>query len=259
MLIKTSILKKLPSGKYRLYSKKKGPDGKRRNLGTFDSLSAAKKHEADVHFFKAHNEDGEVDDFHTKTLNRLSNIATFLDEIGFKEPSDKIYAAMDSIDGSLDSDDEDYIVDMFVNTDNQTNVGGPRGEPGCGPVYDGSAGSSPSLFSVDSPSLVGREILKKLVKLANELDEKGLFDEADAIDEELVKIIHNLEEDRKNKKTQKMDPAEKEKQGNEAVARSNGRDGNSVTDNSNCGSFQGLSDAYMYRGYGDLEGAYGPA
>ena len=41
MIIKTSILKKLPSGQFRLYSKKKGPDGKRRNLGTFDSLSAA--------------------------------------------------------------------------------------------------------------------------------------------------------------------------------------------------------------------------
>jgi len=47
------MIRKLKSGKYRLYSRKKDPKtGKRRNLGTFDTLSAAKKHERDVQYFK---------------------------------------------------------------------------------------------------------------------------------------------------------------------------------------------------------------
>jgi hypothetical protein len=47
------MIRKLPSGKYRLYSRKKDPKtGKRRNLGTFSSLAAARKHERAVQFFK---------------------------------------------------------------------------------------------------------------------------------------------------------------------------------------------------------------
>jgi len=47
------IIRKLPNGKYRLYSRKKNPKtGERRNLGTFDNLKAAKEHERDVQFFK---------------------------------------------------------------------------------------------------------------------------------------------------------------------------------------------------------------
>jgi len=47
------MIRKLPGGKYRLYSRKKNPKtGKRRNLGTFSSLVAAKKHERAVQFFK---------------------------------------------------------------------------------------------------------------------------------------------------------------------------------------------------------------
>lgn len=47
------MIRKLKSGKYRLYSRKKNPKtSKRRNLGTFDSLEAAKKHEKDVQYFK---------------------------------------------------------------------------------------------------------------------------------------------------------------------------------------------------------------
>jgi hypothetical protein len=49
----SAVIRKLKSGKYRLYSRKKNPKtGKRRNLGTFDSLAAAKKHEQAVQFFK---------------------------------------------------------------------------------------------------------------------------------------------------------------------------------------------------------------
>lgn len=47
------MIRKLKSGKYRLYSQKKDPKtGKRRNLGTFNSLAAAKRHERAVQFFK---------------------------------------------------------------------------------------------------------------------------------------------------------------------------------------------------------------
>jgi len=47
------MIRKLKSGEYRLYSRKKDPrTGKRRNLGTFKSLGAAKKHERAVQFFK---------------------------------------------------------------------------------------------------------------------------------------------------------------------------------------------------------------
>jgi len=49
------MIRRLKDGDYRLYSRKKNPKtGKRRNLGTFKSLAAAKKHEQAVQFFKRH-------------------------------------------------------------------------------------------------------------------------------------------------------------------------------------------------------------
>jgi hypothetical protein len=50
-----AMIRKIKSGEYRLYSRKKNPKtGKRRNLGTFKTLAAAKKHEKAVQFFKRH-------------------------------------------------------------------------------------------------------------------------------------------------------------------------------------------------------------
>jgi hypothetical protein len=46
------MIRKLKSGEYRLYSRKKGDDGKRKKLGTFKSRAAAEKHEREVQFFK---------------------------------------------------------------------------------------------------------------------------------------------------------------------------------------------------------------
>ncbi len=47
------MIRKLPSGKYRLYSRKKDPrTGKRRNLGTFATRRAAEQHERAIQFFK---------------------------------------------------------------------------------------------------------------------------------------------------------------------------------------------------------------
>jgi len=47
------MIRKLKSGKYRLYSRKAdAKTGKRKNLGTFDSKEAAEKHERAVQYFK---------------------------------------------------------------------------------------------------------------------------------------------------------------------------------------------------------------
>lgn len=47
------MIRKLKSGDFRLYSRKKDPrSGKRRNLGTFSTRAAAERHERAVQFFK---------------------------------------------------------------------------------------------------------------------------------------------------------------------------------------------------------------
>jgi hypothetical protein len=47
------MIRKLPSGEYRLYSRKKDiKTGKRKNLGTFSSRAASQKHERAVQYFK---------------------------------------------------------------------------------------------------------------------------------------------------------------------------------------------------------------
>jgi hypothetical protein len=47
------MIRKLASGGYRLYSRKKDArSGRRKNLGTFKSRAAAEKHERAVQFFK---------------------------------------------------------------------------------------------------------------------------------------------------------------------------------------------------------------
>jgi hypothetical protein len=47
------MIRRLGTSQYRLYSKKKdAKTGRRRNLGTFDTLEEAKKHERAVQFFK---------------------------------------------------------------------------------------------------------------------------------------------------------------------------------------------------------------
>jgi hypothetical protein len=49
------MIRKLKSGQYRLYSRKVNlRTHKRRNLGTFDTLEAAKQHEREIQYFKRH-------------------------------------------------------------------------------------------------------------------------------------------------------------------------------------------------------------
>lgn len=52
--VSLGMIRKLKSGEYRLYSRKKGSDGKRKNLSTFSSRAAAEKHERAVQYFKHH-------------------------------------------------------------------------------------------------------------------------------------------------------------------------------------------------------------
>ncbi len=47
------MIRKLKTGEYRLYSRKKDArTGKRRNLGTFRTRAAAERHERAVQYFK---------------------------------------------------------------------------------------------------------------------------------------------------------------------------------------------------------------
>ena len=47
------MIRKLKSGEYRLYSRTKNPKtGRRRNLGTFGTRTAAEAHERAVQYFK---------------------------------------------------------------------------------------------------------------------------------------------------------------------------------------------------------------
>ena len=47
------MIRKLRSGGYRLYSRKRDPrTGRRRNLGTFNTRAAAQKHERAVQYYK---------------------------------------------------------------------------------------------------------------------------------------------------------------------------------------------------------------
>lgn len=53
--IQKDMIRKLKSGQFRLYSRKKDSrTGKRRNLGTFSTLERARQHEREVQFFKRH-------------------------------------------------------------------------------------------------------------------------------------------------------------------------------------------------------------
>lgn len=48
----TEIIRKLPSGEYRLYSRKKDKHGKRRNLGTYPTRAGVIKREGQIQAFK---------------------------------------------------------------------------------------------------------------------------------------------------------------------------------------------------------------
>lgn len=245
MITKIAIIREIGDGKYRLYSRKKDSQGHRRNLGTFDSLSAAKKHEQQVQWFKHHAEDGADDDKQTKALSKISNIAQYLEEAGFIDKAKELYNTMALIDQSLD--DTDYLVDHFqvpenqLNTENQGYIGG-----------DGTAGGY-SMLSLPG-AVIGAKDLKMLVKMANDLDQSGNTELADKIDD----IIKGLGPVPTKKPIKKKKKVEDSGESVDNVAGANGHMGVTVTDNGGAGQFSVLNDSYFYRQYGDLEGAYGP-
>lgn len=97
------------------------------------------------------------------------------------------------------------------------------------------------------------KIISVLTKLANALDQKGETDLADEIDA----VIKGLIISRDPKKTKKKKKP-KDKAGIDEMVGANGYVGTGVTDNQSSGMGQGLSDAYFYSSYDNLEGAYGP-
>ena len=177
----------------------------------------------------------------------MSNIATYLEEAGFIDASDKVYGAMDCIDPEFKTD---YMLDFNCNrVDNQINTDGGYG------TVDGRIGGGFGGWGGDIAEVAG-----SLVNISNHLDKIGSYDEADKIDE-LLRIIKELEDMQKKKESEDTKQSEKEedkeeKQGDEAAARSNGHGVNTEVDSPGCG---GLSDAYFYRSYPSFEGAYGPS
>jgi hypothetical protein len=232
---KIAIIRRLPgSGRYRLYSKKKDKSGRRKNLGTFDSLSAAQKHEGQVQFFKGQGADDQyADDKHGKTLHDISRIAQYLERAGFIAHAKELYAVMDSIDGSLD-DSCDDIPDAQLNPENINHTDAVWSDREYSPIDMAGVGQ----FGLPGPVTVA--FLQQLTKTAHEFDLKGLIEEADELDELLVQLTREHEE-----------------QDNiDSVVGANGLVGSSVTDNQNCGLFQGMSDSYFYTGYQQQEGVF---
>lgn len=135
-MIKTAIIKKLPSGRYRLYSRKKGPDGSRKNLGTYDTRAGAEQREKEVQFFKHQADDGKGSSKEDNMLKDLSNIAKFLEESGMVDKADKIYMTMSLIDGSM----EDDLNDMYMGSDAERNVGNQGFIGGPSPIGAGYGG-----------------------------------------------------------------------------------------------------------------------
>ena len=55
------MIRKLKSGQFRLYSRRKNPKtGLRRNLGTFPTREAAEQHERGIEYFKREETESEV-------------------------------------------------------------------------------------------------------------------------------------------------------------------------------------------------------
>lgn len=98
-MLKTAIIRKIDEG-YRLYSRKKDPSGKRRNLGTFKTREEAKKREKQVQFFKSQNVDDKSNE-ETQMLSDLSEISEYLEDAGFIDEAKKISKIMYLVDGSL--------------------------------------------------------------------------------------------------------------------------------------------------------------
>jgi hypothetical protein len=166
-MIKTAIIKKLPNGHYRLYSRKKDKSGKRKNLGTFNSRSEAEKHEKAVWYFKGHGaDDQDTQDNETKALKAISEMAQYLENAGLIEKAEQMYAIMGDIDQSLE--DASMIPDAQRNAENINNLG--------------DTGFSQGTFNAPEA--------ERLANLANKLDKMGEFELADQADDILTTLAN---------------------------------------------------------------------
>jgi len=254
MLIKTAIIRKTDKG-YVLFSRKKGKDGKRKQLGgPYSSRGQAEKREQQVEYFK-HKDDDANDsmDAETHTLSKLSDLAKYLEEAGFIDKAKVLYDTMAAIDSSLEDLTSDYIPEEQSNVENQGYIGG-----------DGTGGGY-SMFNVPESA----RLAARLLQIASDLDEKGRFEEATELDnavkeytEEELEALENMppEPELTDEELEEMAEyynSDEALDGLDDLVRSNGRVGTGVTDNQNAGMFQGFSDAYFYSGYGNLESPYG--
>lgn len=251
MINKIAIIRRLPNGDYRLYSKKKGPDGQRRNLGTSDSLSGIKQREKEVQTFKHMSDDGAADDKETKMLSDLSDIAGYLESAGFTDHADKIYMVMNAMDGQ-NIVDHNLIPDAQRNTENQGYIGG-----------DGIGGG----YSLLNTPMTGQP--------ADDKDEtynpyKDLYEmkvsENERLKDHIINLQHNVHklhtilnsiQNMNSVQLENLPEFIKEQDNVDAAARSNGLTG--VTQISNQGSNMSpaLSDSYFYGiGYEQLEPPY---
>lgn len=183
-----------------------------------------------------------------KIKDLMSEMSKYLKDAGFIEASQKLDDAMNAMDGF----GEDMAYDMVPSTPDVQNA-----LPGSMPVeMTGEvAGGMQGAFSIPEA--------ERIASLANRLDKLGYYDEANELDDMLkempfgnmTEIIDDLEKSEDKKKSKKVKDDEEDKEGVDAVVNSNGH---VLTDVSQHSGFNGLSDAYMYSGYGNLEPPYGP-
>lgn len=142
----------------------------------------------------------------------------------------EMFKNMDDANDVLYVSEEDAAADFIP--DDQRNIGNQ------GYIGGDGTGGSYSLFSVPEARVAG--LVERLVKIADKLDKKQEFDLADILDVIVKALVDGDEDDARD--------------AIDMLAGANGRLGTGVVDNQNAGMFQGFSDAYMYTGYGDLEG-----
>lgn len=246
---KTSYISK-EKGKYCVKSRN-NPDW---SGGCYDTKKEAEKRlkqvEAIKHAKKA--DDGSVESMG----KQLKDIAEYLKEAGMIADSKQLKDISYVLDSASDSDvfyvneydsdnAADYIPDDQANIENQGYVGG-----------DGTAGGY-SMFNVPESAIV----MANLINIANLLDKKGLYEEANEIDtmlseEEMIDLTSEPTDEELEEMARYYSEEDAALDGGsvDMLAGANGRVGTGVVDNQNAGMFQGFSDAYFYTGYGDLEG-----
>lgn len=243
MIKKVGYIRKLPSGKYRVYSESG------RNMGTYDSKEDAKKRLGQIEYFKNNDKaDDNKGSKKKKMLKELSNIADYLEEAGFIDQADKVYGAMGAIDGM----EEQYMIDVYYSEPGANSVI-PQYSGGESPIGGGSySGLS---MDVGQPADDGSEIkrLKKKIDQINELLLNSTLSDSIINDEHLLKEFISS---RNNMERRLKELLGDEQENVDMLAGANGLMGNSLQDNQNAGQFNVMSDSYFYQSYDNLEGTY---